>query len=85
MVAPHLFDDHGFRNDPPVVAHEIFQQGELTRLQLDLHAATNHLAAEQVNRQIAGNQSGQFRFVGQRRINACIRASSSAKENGLVR
>jgi hypothetical protein len=33
VIIPDMFHDHGFGNDPTGVAHQIFEQGELERLQ----------------------------------------------------
>src|SRR5690606_15674564 len=42
MEIPHVLQQHGARNDLPGVAHEIFEQPELLRLQLDAAAGARH-------------------------------------------
>ena len=45
-VIKNVFQDHGFGHRPAGVAHEVLEQRELARLQLDGLAAPPHLARE---------------------------------------
>jgi len=38
IVIPDMFHNHRFRYNPSRIAHQVFQQGELARLQIDLVA-----------------------------------------------
>src|SRR6478736_3133709 len=42
----NVFQNHGFRDRPVWVAHEIFEQGELAGLQFDLFTGARDLARE---------------------------------------
>jgi len=56
MIVPHMFHDHGFGNDPSGMAHQVFQQRKLQRLQPDRFPFPNHLPGQQVDRQVSHRQ-----------------------------
>src|SRR3954453_16791115 len=63
-VIKYVFEDHVLCAGPIWVAHQVFEQCEFARLQVDLQAAAPHLAREQIHGQIAYRQSGWFRGLG---------------------
>src|ERR1700732_3799347 len=42
-VIPDMFQNHGLRHDASGIAHQILEQGELARLQLNLFSRSCHL------------------------------------------
>jgi hypothetical protein len=51
-VIPDMLKDHRFGDDAAHVAHEIFEEGEFTRLQLDLLIAAADFAREQIEGEV---------------------------------
>src|SRR3569623_705272 len=49
MEIPHPLEQHGARDDASGNAHQILEQGEFARLQLDALPGAAHLALEQVH------------------------------------
>ena len=67
MVVPDLFQEHRARDDVVRVAHEIFEQAELARQQLDRLAGARHGASEQIHLEIGDLEAGfGARAAGQR-------------------
>src|SRR4051812_5442981 len=62
-VVPDVRQDHRLRDDPPGVAHQILEQGQLARAQLDLAPAPHRAARPEVEGEIA---DGQVRRGGRR-------------------
>jgi len=60
MDAPDGFEQHGAGLHPSLVAHQMLEQAELARLQIDLLPATAHFAAHQIHLQIP---RAQHRFL----------------------
>src|SRR5581483_7860195 len=58
VIVPHVLEQHGPGNDLTGVAHEVLEQLELPRLQLDRARAAPDLAAEQIYAQIPDFQRG---------------------------
>src|SRR5579863_748066 len=52
MHVPHIGQQHRARDDPSLVADEIFQELEFARQQLDIDAAATRAALEQIHFQI---------------------------------
>src|SRR5512137_2816463 len=48
MVVPDVLQDHGLRNHSAGVAHEIFEQAEFARLELDGLPGSNGFARDEV-------------------------------------
>ena len=53
METPDLFEEHRPRHDLPRIAHQLFEQGEFARLQMDRLATARHVAAQHVDYEIA--------------------------------
>ena len=77
VIFPDAFEQHGAGDDLPGVAHQIFEQAELARLQVDGLAVTGGGAGEQVEFEFAHRQFVFTEAGERRRIRASMRASSS--------
>ena len=69
-VVPYVLEDHRLRDDAPGVAQEVFEQGELSRLQFDSFAVARDLAREQIELQAAATQRRRF---------ACLRGAADER------
>ena len=58
MVVPHRLEQHGSRHHLPGVAHQVFEDAELARLQIDPAAGANDGPGEEVQLQIGELQTG---------------------------
>src|SRR5581483_394442 len=63
-VVPDVFEDHGFGDHAAGVAHEVFEEGELARLQFDLFAGAGDFAGEQIQLEIADREAVGLGGVG---------------------
>ena len=48
----------------PGISHQILEERELARPEIDRGTGSRHLARQQIHRQIAGGQAGRFRRAG---------------------
>ena len=79
MVVPNMFQDHGFGNNPVGVSHQVFEQGKLTRLKIDVLAGTNDFSLEKIDRQVPNYQTRGFRGpCGPADQCSCTRDASSS-------
>ena len=70
----------------PALLHQVFEQAELARLQLDRLAGARDRVRQPVEHEIADDVARLRCSSGcARRASASTRASSSEKANGLVR
>ena len=80
-----MTEDHRLGHDAAGIAHEIFEQSKLARLQLNLFPRARDLAAEQIQRQIANperSRLGRFRSAP----DECLHArENSSKAKGFTR
>ena len=51
-VIPDMLENHGLGKDSLRISHEIFKQGKLPRLQINLCGAPEYFSRKQVQRQI---------------------------------
>ena len=58
MMVPDLFQQHGARDDMPGMPHQIFEQAELARQQVDRLARPRHAARDQVHFEIGDLEPG---------------------------
>src|ERR1039458_8907113 len=63
-VVEDVFEDHGLGDRAIGIAHEVFEQGELARLQLDLLAPALHVAGEQIQGQVTDDEAGGLGGLG---------------------
>src|SRR5688572_14152934 len=56
-VIPNVLQDHRLGDNPARIAHQVFEQGELARLELDFLVATPHFAGEQIEREVSHRQT----------------------------
>src|ERR1017187_2524017 len=63
-VVEDVFEDHGLGDCAIRAAHEVLEQRELAGLQLNLLAAALHVASEQVQGQVAHDETGGFCGLG---------------------
>ena len=59
-VIPDVLQNHRFGNDPSPVAHEVLEEGEFARLEIDLFAGPEDLPSEKVYRKVAELKRGRF-------------------------
>src|SRR5829696_1171007 len=52
-VVPYVRQDHRLGDDLGRIAHQVLEQRELARPELDLRAAARHLPRQQIERQVA--------------------------------
>src|SRR5262249_29123064 len=57
-VIENVLEDHGLGDGAIGVAHEVFEERKLARLQVNLLAGALHLAAEQIHGQVANDKAG---------------------------
>src|SRR5699024_6344800 len=58
MVVPDIFQQHGARDQLAGMLHQVFEQFELTRAQINSAAAARDLACQSVELQIGNGQAG---------------------------
>ena len=84
ILAPHRVEQLLAREDAAGMLHEVAQQAELGRAEMDGLAAADHAVRHQVHHDVGVVQ----RLVGSagrmRRSTARMRATSSVGENGLA-
>ena len=56
VVFPHFFEEHGAGDDLAGVAHQVFEQAEFARLQVDFAAAARDFALEAIELQVGDFQ-----------------------------
>src|SRR5579875_1384378 len=61
MIIPHALEQHGARDDAAGVAHQIFEEAELARLERDLPSAAAHDAREEIHLEIGDPEHGLTR------------------------
>src|SRR5689334_5658063 len=61
VVLPHVRQDHRFRDDDAGMAHQVLEEGELARTQVDRLAGARHLARQQIEHEVFDGQRGGFR------------------------
>src|SRR5882672_8706608 len=59
-VIKNVFKDHGLGDRAISVAHEILEQGEFARLQLNSLAAPLHFAGKQIHSEVAHGEASGF-------------------------
>src|SRR5262249_22462804 len=59
-VVPHVRQDHRLRDDLAGVAHQIFEQRELARAELDRSSGAGDLSRQQIEAQITDDERGCF-------------------------
>ena len=84
VVAPDVVEQRLARDDEALVAHQVLEQLELARGELDVALAAADLARVGVQLQVADLRKALPRG-GRRRSSARRRASSSSRSKGLTR
>ena len=64
VITPYLFQQHRAGDHAPGVAHEVFQESELTRLKLDLLPVAGHLPGQEVHFEIGDGEGGFLTAAG---------------------
>ena len=58
MKIPHIFEEHGPRDDFARVSHKIFKETKFARLKRNWGVTTAHDAAQEIDLQIGDAQNG---------------------------
>ena len=85
VIVPDVLEQHRAGHDMAGVAHQVFEQLELARQQLDRLVAALDRAGQQVELEVGDPQLGRRSVAAPRRSSASMRASNSLNANGLTR
>src|SRR5258708_6462448 len=61
VVLPDVREDHRFRDDLAGIPHQIFQQREFPRAQVECGASARHLARQEIQRQVVHGETRRLR------------------------
>src|SRR5690606_36011972 len=64
VEVPHVLEDGGLRDGAAGVAHEVLEEGELARLEVERRAGPGRLAREEVEREGARREAGRLGGAG---------------------
>src|SRR5437016_4966181 len=79
VVLPHVREDHRLRDDTAGVAHQVFEERELARADVDDLAGARHAPRQQMEDQVRDGQRSRLRHAGSATNSAMVASSSTSK------
>src|SRR5436190_15594794 len=61
VIGPHMRQDHRLRDDPAGIPHQILEQRELARTQVEHGAAAGYAARQEIEHQVVHGEGGRLR------------------------